>query len=297
MAAKKFDENTVFMRIRDLPVIPTAVAEIIKIANDPGSSATDVEWAINRDQAVAGKVLKLVNSAAYGFSRRVETIRQAVVMLGLRKLRDIAISMAGSELFAGLKDDKLVDGVGLWTHGLAAMLWSRFIINQKRWVELDAVVTAALMHDIGIVILYQYAKDIYAEVLSEAARTQKFHERLERKMLKTTHAKIGASLCAKWRLPIAITQLISQHHSVLTPAEPAVGILMLADHLAFEMGFPPFSWSVPPSIPSGLNQLLELNDHDINEIHEALPLIRDQVLQYRSIIAGNGKDQTRETKE
>ena len=142
----KIDISKLLPKISQLPVLPSAIAEILRVVNDPGASGPDIEWAVSRDQAVSAKVLKIVNSAAYGFSRKIETVRDASVMLGMRQVRDIAASMAVADLFSG-DSTGLVQGPRLWIHGLACSIWAREILSLKRLNGMDYVVTAALLHD------------------------------------------------------------------------------------------------------------------------------------------------------
>ena len=205
------------LKIQDLPVIPSAVAEILRVVNDASASGVEIEWAVSRDQAVAARMLKVVNSAAYGLARRVETIRECVVMLGLRKVRDIAASMAASVLF--VKDPSgLVDGSRLWIHGLSTSLWARQIMSVKRLTDMDVVVPAALLHDLGILVLHQFCTESYHDILTRAREENRHHDRIEKKVLKVSHARVAAALCAKWKLPISMTQLINSHHQILDSA-------------------------------------------------------------------------------
>ncbi len=288
MTDRPIKPDELVLRINELPVIPSAIAEILRVVNDSAASSVDIEWAVSRDQSVAAKVLKVVNSAAYGFIRRVETVREAVVMLGLRKMRDIAASMAAAELFlSGPKG--LVDSAQLWLHGLATSIWAREIISRKRLTDMDVVITAGLLHDIGILILHQFCTERYHEVLTQAQKKNRHHESVEKRLLKTTHARVGATLCAKWKLPISLTQLISHHHSKLCPSDPALALLMLADHLAHEFGQGPFPWGSLPTLHEDVLVLLEIDQADMNMLVESKQDVVDQVNEFKSVVLGENK--------
>ena len=104
----KLTPERIALRIEDLPPIPSSVADVLQIANDPCSSSADAERIVGRDAALTAKVLRLTNSAAYCFRRRVETVREAVALLGMRTLRDTSATMAAAALF-GQEDSGILD--------------------------------------------------------------------------------------------------------------------------------------------------------------------------------------------
>ena len=106
---EKINMSRLLPKIRQLPVLPAAITEILRVVNDPGSNGPDIEWAVSRDQAVSAKVLKIVNSAAYGVPGKVETICGAVVLLGMRQVRDIAASMAAVKEPGPVTEDEVTN--------------------------------------------------------------------------------------------------------------------------------------------------------------------------------------------
>lgn len=245
------------LKFRNLPAIPELVSDIICIVNDAKSSSLEVEAVVERDQAMAATLLRVANSAAYGLRRRVETIREAVVVLGRRKIGYIATTAASAGLFKG-NSSPLLEPIRLWSHALATSIWARKIIESKRLWATDTAVTAALLHDIGILVLAQLSEERYTEVLEEARRRNSHHAVIEQRMLGLTHARVGAMLCVKWNLPVGVGQLIGQHHSCISPVDPAMAVLLVADFLSDTTGFAPFPWDVERPAPEGALQLLGL---------------------------------------
>lgn len=247
------------LNIRDLPSVPGIVADALRILDDPGSSAEEISGVVQRDQALAAKSLRVVNSAAFGMTRRVASIREAIVMIGVRRIRGMVGAMATSGVFAkgvpGLMDPKF-----LWAHSVAASTWATEIIEaQKLWTAQSAVI-GALLHDIGIVILCQYATERYRGVLEKTRTEQLPLHVVEQRELGTTHAFVGATLCAKWQMPPLVSLLVQQHHSDKPMAEKAFGVVVLANYLAHIHGAPPFDWEVAPTLPAGLLESLGMDD-------------------------------------
>lgn len=259
------DDQKLVISIKDLPTLPTVLAEILQVANNPSASAGDLQVVIGRDPALAAKILKIANSAMFGFSRRIESIRQAVVAIGFRRIRSVASAMAVAPVF---KTDAtgLVNGPLLWSHSVATAMWTQIIAAKVRYQQTDQVFTAGLLHDVGILILNQFEHEVYQQALSTCRDQQLPLHEAEHKVLGTTHERIGASLCAKWMLPAGLTQIISYHHSDPQPVDPAAQILELADHLACACGIGETSWQPEPAPPAVIIRALGLSAQDMEEL-------------------------------
>ncbi|NLG35280.1 MAG: HDOD domain-containing protein [Lentisphaerae bacterium] len=273
MVDVQVDSGELELSIRDLPTIPALIADALRVIDDPGSSRAEIESVVQRDQSLTAQLLRVVNSAAYGFSRRIESVREASIMLGTRKIKGIAGAMVAANLYAQPMAG-LVDPLELWTHALAASTWAMEIIDFKRLWHAQSAVVAALLHDLGIVLLCQYATDRYREVLETSRREKLHHVLVEQRVFRTTHAAIGAKLCAKWLMPVGLTQLVNGHHSPDCPTDDALGVVMLADHLAYESGLKPFGWSVAPRMPEGVCDSLGFEKGE----YEALQARKDSVI-------------------
>lgn len=277
---------SLILRMQDLPVIPKVIAEILRVVNDSGTSADELGWAVAQSPRVLEKTLKVLNSAVSRFGRSVDDIGDGIEMLGLLKMRDIAASMAASELFKADKGS-IVDFDQLWCHSLSTSIWARQVILLKRMTDMDDAVTAALLHDVGILILDKHCRDAYVDVLIDARRKQRHHNGVEQTLLKTTHGLVAAQLCAKWQLPVRVTQLISHHHEVYGPTDPALGVLMLADHLSHEYSYAAFEWGPPPPFPEDILELLDMNGDDLTTLVNLAEMVREQVEETKDIAMGN----------
>ena len=263
-------------RVHDLPEIPTAVTEILRVINDPNGSSIEVELAVSRDQVIAGKVLKTVNSALYGFPRRIGHIKEACVLLGLNRIRDITAGLATACLFK-TADTERVQGNRLWSHGLATSLWSRKIIQYRGLKGMNTVITASLLHDIGILALHQHCSETYNEILESARKVGTTPEFWEKKYFKTTHAEVGADLCLKWQLPAEIPKMIRNHHSAFKIAGQPDAVLHLADYLADQSGFGPFEWCKQRRPNGNVFRLLKISENDMRNLRADEQEIVEQV--------------------
>lgn len=247
----KLEPQKLVLGIRDLPVIPGMIADTLRVVDDPSASSTEIESVLGRDQSLTARILRVANSAAFGFPRRIESVREAIVILGTRKLKHVAAVMVATDLFKG-DNTELMDPRKLWSHALATSLWARYIVEWRQLWSSGSAVTAALLHDLGILVLLQKAGDRYQPVLTEAQESGLPLHEVESRELGTTHAFIGGALCAKWQLPVSITQLVSHHHSATPPSDPALGVVMLANNLAHRIDAGPFAWKSKLNSPVDL---------------------------------------------
>ncbi|MBI2265004.1 MAG: HDOD domain-containing protein [Armatimonadetes bacterium] len=207
-------EKGILDRIKDLPTLPFIATRVMEIIGDPHSSALDLANVISTDQALTAKVLRLVNSAYYGFPNPITTITHAVAILGFNTLRSLVLSVATFDLFAKRGQDLIFDRQQLWLHSLAAAVCAKSIARRIAYPNQEEMFVAGLLHDVGKVILDQYLHSEFAQAI-ESAKTEKtpMYE-AEKKVLGYNHAEIGKLICEKWRLPMILTEAIRYHHDV-----------------------------------------------------------------------------------
>ncbi len=228
---------------RDIPLLPTRMLEILRIANDPSVSLVQLERSIGHDQALAARVLTVANSSYYGCSRRIDSVRGAVALLGTRQIQNIAAALAIAPAFES------EHGPQLWMHAVAAALWTQKIIRVLGLPNIEFLFTSALMHDIGIVLLLARAAARELACIETACTSGASLADVERAQLGCDHGEIGARVCGAWHLPERVETLISGHHAAVDPTDAPTAILALADHLAVQHGCPGFATmiSLPPS--------------------------------------------------
>lgn len=231
---------------RDIPPLQTAMTELLGIANNPDVSFDRLESVISRDQALTLRILTVANSSYYGCSRRVESVRTAVALLGTRQVQNIASAMALAPAFDS------AHGPALWAHGLATALWTGHVMHVLGAPAIDYLFTAGLLHDIGVVLLLRNAADDEHACLQQAQDGEQDLSELERTRFGVDHAELGSNACIAWKLPQRIAKLVATHHD---PGEPVAGeavdssILCLAETLAARCGHPEVTGQAPPDWP------------------------------------------------
>ncbi|MGD8882935.1 MAG: HDOD domain-containing protein, partial [Desulfobacterales bacterium] len=203
-------------RIEEIPTLPTIVFELNKYLKDPDTSLKTVCETIEKDQAVALKILKLVNSAFYGFKTKISDLRNAIVLLGYNAVRNAIVSLSIINSFSKRVALVEFDISQFWKHSLAVAVTSKNIAQLSKKESPDNCFVGGLLHDIGKVILAQYFPDLFEKVWTTLQGTLQnenlsFYE-AEQKKLSIDHTKIGAHLASKWQLPEGLLEAIRWHH-------------------------------------------------------------------------------------
>jgi len=198
--------------IRDIPTLPTIVFELNKLLRDPDTSIQTVCDTIEKDQAITLKILKLVNSAFYGFKSKISDLRNAVALLGYNAVRNAIVSLSVINSFP--KRVTLMDfDISLfWKHSLAVAVTSKNIAQLSKKESPDNCFVGGLLHDTGKVIMAQYFPKLFEAVWSTLQNNQISFYESEQKTLPIDHTKVGAHLADKWQLPQGLVDAIRWHH-------------------------------------------------------------------------------------
>lgn len=197
--------------LKKLYPMPHVILKARKLINDPESDFTGISNLLKSDPALAGRVLKVANSAYYGMSGQISSIRQASVLLGIRLLSQIVTMVSNSKLLGKeLKGYGLNSG-DLWRHSIFVAAGADLISGILK-VETDHdLFFAGLIHDSGKILLDNYlAGRIGTSPLSEGNTNSGL--KTERKLLGFDHAEAGYELCINWNLPEQVANAVRYHH-------------------------------------------------------------------------------------
>ena len=224
--------------IDSLPTLPNVFLRVSQMLNDPMVTAKKLAEVIETDQAIAMKLLKIVNSPFFGFSRKIMTVQDAVVLLGFSATKNTVMTIS---VIRTLNHESKVEEFNMqdfWKHSIATGLVSRYLAK-KTQVDAEKAFVAGILHDIGKIILEQYFQEEMEKVL-HLMRTQKisFYE-AELQVYKGTHCDLGSYLADKWNLPLPLIEVIDMHH---TPGEASeepklVSVVHIANVVAKQLGY------------------------------------------------------------
>jgi putative nucleotidyltransferase with HDIG domain len=187
------------------------VFELNQLLEDPETSIVKVSETIEKDQAITLKILKLVNSAFYGFKSGVSDIRHAVVMLGFNAVRNAIVSVSIIDALPKSFLFQDFEMSAFWKHSLAVAVTSKNIAQKARLESPDNCFVGGLLHDVGKVIMAQYFQDLFIKVWTYMQKEcLSFHE-AEQHELAVDHAMIGGHLARRWSLPEGLIEAIRWH--------------------------------------------------------------------------------------
>lgn len=198
--------------------------------NNPRASMKDIGTVIGSDQAITTKLLRMVNSAYYGFPRKISTISQALVVVGVEGLRSLIMGLSVHSIF------KSKTGELLWTHSICTAAAAKIITQKFGNVHPEESFVVGLIHDIGRLLLSQHFPDefdYFKLINMDSIQTLSN----EREIFGMDHSEIGGNICSKWNLPEKIVESIQYHHKPnLAPQNQACLIVCLAEGFSNYIG-------------------------------------------------------------
>jgi putative nucleotidyltransferase with HDIG domain len=227
----------VIQRLQDLPSLPAVVMQVYQLTADPTVSAQQLALVIGKDQGFTTRLLRLANSAYYGMMRRIGTIEEAVVVLGINTVRNLALIAATYPLFRRALLGYTPQVSGLWCHSLAVGLVAQTGARLFDVPARNEAFTAGLLHDVGKLVISTALTDWMGE-LHDLVHQQRMpvHE-AERALFGFTHEEIGALVVERWNFPATIVQMIRYHHCSLERQDAGCALIEFADYCANQVGY------------------------------------------------------------
>ncbi|HWP95787.1 MAG TPA: HDOD domain-containing protein [Syntrophomonadaceae bacterium] len=270
--------ESIIEAVNDIPALPHVVVRIMQLTDDPNTTPQDIHSVLNQDQAMTARVLRLANSAYYGYARRIATITDAVVLLGFNTIRSIVMAAAVSELLNKKIEGYALEEGELWRHSQASAITARFLARRCKFAQVDLAYTAGLLHDIGKVILNRYMKDAYHEVVDLVSNQEMPFMQAEEQVLGCNHALIGARVAEKWSLPPQLVEAIQLHHypDLAQANEKLTAIVHMADAICLSMGIGVGVDGLLYPVSAHAVKILGMSEADIeNQVSELADVLAD----------------------
>jgi putative nucleotidyltransferase with HDIG domain len=270
---KRSELKKIIMDIKTLPTLPGVISKLNSLSNDDKSSVQEMAKIVSSDQVLSARILRLANSPSYGFYR-VSTISNAMILLGVNVVKSLALS---SSIFAIMEKNS----VGLWEHSLAVGVAANMLAKKLGLPDCEEISTAALLHDIGKVIVSIKCSD--AEILiHRLVRERKiFVLEAEREVVGTDHAEIGGWLAKSWFLPDKLSEPVACHHDVVKSDSHRVktSVVHIADVLIKASAFGFSGDSFVPLIQKIAWNTLEMTEQILTELVEE---IEDKLVEVKN---------------
>ncbi|GAB4257334.1 MAG: HDOD domain-containing protein [Deferrisomatales bacterium] len=228
----------VLARIDKLPPMPAVAVKLLEVTQDPDVSLAAVATLLERDPSMAANLLRVCNSPLYGLRAQVTSVRQAVSLLGLRKVIQVAMTALSSGYLSPAQQGYALAAGELWRSSLSAAIAAELLAREVGYPRPSTAYTAGLLQDVGKIVL----ADAVASYLPDIARQIEAHrigwDEAERRVVGMPHSEVGALLLERWGFPDLLVESVRTHHapSQATIDPDLARISHLADALTMTVG-------------------------------------------------------------
>ena len=232
------DIKTIIKAIDKLEPIPQVANKVMSIAEDPNSSISDLSEVIVYDQVLTANLLKTCNSAYFGLAKKVESVHQAIVYMGMDQVVNLALMSGSTENFKTKQEGYGLDEGELWRYSVSCALIARELAEKKGVKKNHLIFTSALIKDIGKVILNQYVADSIEKINLLVSKAGFSFREAEKRVIGIDHAELGGMVAEKWKFSPKMVYIIRNHHlsEELSKDDFGTSIVYLADTLCMMMG-------------------------------------------------------------
>ncbi|MEW6501984.1 MAG: HDOD domain-containing protein [Thermodesulfobacteriota bacterium] len=272
--------------IKNLPTLPGIVAKLSKMAENPDTTTAQMGQVIGKDHILAAKLLKLVNSAFYGFPQRISSLSSAIILLGFNVIKSLIIS---ASIFEIMEDQD----VELWQHSLGCAVVCNVVAKRMGVSDPEEISTAGLIHDIGKVAVKMELPRQYAEINAIVKARQIPRREAELEVLGLEHSEVGSWLARSWNLPNKLVEPVAFHHDPgkAKEAKLAAAIVHFGDIMIRALGcghgddiwvpsLNPQAWELLKLTPAAMDEIVE-------EVEEKLWDVRGFSLDIKAELEAN----------
>lgn len=191
-----------------IPSMPHVIVKALNIIKDEDSGIKELANIISYDQALSTQVLKLVNSAYYGFSQQIISVNKAIGLLGMSQTKNIVLTVAMKSMLS------TSGGKELWQHSIKCGVAAEYLAKEFKLMNPDEAFMLGFLHDIGKILLHRKSPQLFQKANELSERGLDIIE-AEEIFFKTNHADIGFYLASQWKLSIIVANAIKYHHNPL----------------------------------------------------------------------------------
>lgn len=218
----------------ELSSLPEIFIRVSELLDDENSSSSQIGMVVETDPSLTSRILKMVNSAFYGFPNTIASIGQGISILGRDRIRQILLGAVLGGVFGNMKN-KVFYMEDYWHHSVKTAILSRLLIQQTGISEqAEELFTAGLLHEIGRLILVQKLPELSLQVQQAVEEGEDIYQ-AEQRIFGFTHCEVGGAFIARWGLPEILMQVAKYHHIPQNASEyvEEVRIVNLAKNISF----------------------------------------------------------------
>ncbi|MBN1635593.1 MAG: HDOD domain-containing protein, partial [Deltaproteobacteria bacterium] len=257
-----------------MPMLPEVASYVLKIALEEDVSVAKLAGLIEKDQTLTARILSVANSSYYKRSRTIYTVRDAAVVLGLDATKTLALGLCVLDIFPQ-SSDSIFDYTGFWRHCLGCAVYARSMMSVTNESLASKAFSAALLHDIGKMVINQAQPKQYAKILDLAKGGTKPLIEFEQENLGITHAEVGRRILDYWELPKIYTESAWCHHAPVKVIDDdqylITGIVHIANILSHMTLIGSSGNYFPHKITNPLLRRFSLSSNMLDELMVSVP--------------------------
>ena len=235
------DLDKLLNRVDAIPGNFHIAIKVAKMLDDFNVNIQELSKIIGTDQSFTVQLLKLCNSAQYGFSRKIVTVSDAITRLGFKTLKSLVFVVVSKGSF-----NRQIEGYDLakgelWRNSLACAVYSKYLAEISGYKDPELAFTAGLLRDIGKLIIHEYVKEEYDNIVNLVTSENIGFSEAEETILGYNHSQVGAKIAAKWNFPKVLEETIEFHHNPKKANNDCtdkklINIVHVADSIAMMLG-------------------------------------------------------------
>jgi HD-like signal output (HDOD) protein len=249
--------------------LPQVYLRVKSLLDDPDASLADVGEVITQDPGLTSRLLKITNSAFFGFPGRIETVSRAVTILGTQQLHDLLLATSVATAFSGLSP-KVMDMDTFWRNSVYCGVAARLLATRCNVLDSERLFVEGLLCDIGHLIMYQRIAELAEQALVQARKDKTPLYRAERDLIGFDYAQVGGILMRDWNLPPSLQESVLLHPEPAKatdyPLETAIVHIARIMVSSVDAGDPPVEWA--DAVAPVAWQTTGLSEDAFEPIHE-----------------------------
>lgn len=270
-------KDTLLLGSNKIGTLPAIFHKMMEIINNPYSSSAEAAEIIASDPALSAKLLRLVNSAFYGLSNRVDSIASAVSVVGHGPLMMLTMGAILASSFSGIPSN-IIDMRSFWMHAFSTGVAAQALAKNAGLKNPESHFITGLLHDIGRLLFFIEAPACSIYVMTESRQNKIFFHAMEEEFFGVTHEDLAVDLLQLWNCPESLITPIAKHHDAIDESSPTdLCILPMANAITIAMGYgtsgeffipnlPDVVWEIVKLTPKSLAKLAKEVDEDIDKM-------------------------------
>jgi putative nucleotidyltransferase with HDIG domain len=276
--------DSILKSIKKIPAFPATIQRVTQLLRNEDYAVADVVNVVKYDQSIAANILKISNSAYFGVHQRINTIHDAVVYLGQQQLVR-AVQVAGiSKFYKKTGKGYVAQSRDLWEHSVAVALMSQILSRRIQGKEDSVLYTAALLHDIGKIIMGEYVYEAFQQIFDQVKTKQCSFLEAEEEVIGINHAELGGRIAAYWNFPVEIRDAIAYHHRpdlLMKEDKTNAWLVYLSDQACLMFGI---DGGVDGLAYKGLEEVMHFFDLKAVDLEKSFIVLLDELEKAKDVI-------------